>query len=208
MTLVADFSGAKHIHHPHDLTIQQQEIMNKAGYKTCVFHIENNGRIFLEGNGGYKCVAENKTFEEVIEKINKSNKETESINGFKSLLGSYVNEPKNKKVAKFSMLQIVDDAFVVFDSNMTKHTIPIDFSQSEIENLANKLNLAIQEVELTISQQTEYENRCQDKINEFKRLYKKSLKTKRDLENIESLKLDIKEFLPKKEYNQLINGIF
>ena len=202
MAQLADFSGATHIYF-EDLTDNQKQVLRKAGYKTCVFHLEGNGRIFLEGNGGHYCIGGCQSLSEVINYFEKKNKEKMLIEDFKALLTSLVMNPQ-EKIAKFGGLSIDGETFAFYDADIKEHKIPVNFSQSEIDQLVQKLNLAIQHREAKIAANKEQENL----VEEFKRLYKKSLKTKKDLQAIEVIKKEIQDFLPSWEFNRLINGIF
>lgn len=205
MTQLADFSGATHIYF-EDLTDSQKQTMRKAGYKTCVFHLEGN-RIFLEGNGGHYCIGNCQSLPEVINYFEKKNKEKMLIEDFKALLTSLVMNPR-EKIAKFGGLSIDGETFVFYDADIKDHTFPVNFSQSEIDQLVEKLNLAIQHREAKIAESRKQEQEQGFLVNEFKRLYKKSLKTKKDLQEMDKLKKEIQNFLTSREFNKLINGIF
>ena len=206
MAQLADFSGATHIYF-EDLTDNQKQVMRKAGYKTCVFHLEGNGRIILEGNGGHYCIGGCQSLSEVINYFEKKNKEKMLIEDFKALLTSLVMNPQ-EKIAKFGGLSIDGETFAFYDADIKKHKIPVNFSQSEIDQLVQKLNLAIQHREAKIAANRKQEQEQENLVEEFKRLYKKSLKTKKDLQAIEEIKKEIQDFLPSWEFNRLIDGIF
>lgn len=205
MTQLADFSGAIHIYF-EDLTDSQKQTMRKAGYKTCVFHLEGK-RVFLEGNGGHYCIGDCQSLPEVINYFEKKNKEKMSIEAFKALLTSLVMNPQ-ENIAKFGGLSIDGETFVFYDADIKDHTFPVNFSQSEIDQLVEKLNLAIQHREAKIAESRKQEQEQGFLVNEFKRLYKKSLKTKKDLQEMDKLKKEIQNFLTSREFNKLINGIF
>lgn len=205
MTQLADFSGATHIYF-EDLTDSQKQVMKKAGYKTCVFHLESN-RIFLEGNGGHYCIGGCQSLSEVINYFQKKNEEKMLIEDFKALLTSLVMNPR-EKIAKFGGLSIDRETFVFYDADIKDHTFPVNFSQSDIDQLVEKLNLAIQHREAKIAANRKQEQEQENLVNEFKRLYKKSLKTKKDLQEMDKLKKEIQNFLTSREFNKLINGIF
>ena len=205
MTQLADFSGATHIYF-EDLTACQKQVMKKAGYKTCVFHLESN-RIFLEGNGGHYCIGGCQSLSEVINYFENKNKEKMLIEDFKALLTSLVINPQ-ENIAKFGGLSIDGETFVFYDADIKDHTFPVNFSQSDIDQLVEKLNCAIQHREAKIAESRKQEQEQGFLVNEFKRLYKKSLKTKKDLQEMDKLKKEVQNFLTSREFNKLINGIF